>query len=132
MTAFFGPPLASFVSAKKKRQPHPEEYLAARIVHSGQLGGEPPWLPDHVKLKVYDGVSQYEGFRILVEENNLPENSSGNGGLINFGAPFLRRFDPDVSIEMHIDARERARLRARGEAQATAPGNARDHSPMCA
>ena len=103
MTAFFGPPLASFVSAK-------EAATASRRIfgradsHSGQLGGEPPWLPDHIKLKVYDGVSQYEGFRLLVEENNLPENSSGNRGLINFGAPFLRRFDADVSIEMHIDA----------------------------
>ena len=131
MTAFFGPPLSSFVSAKE-RQPHAEEYLAARIVHSGQLGGEPPWLPDLVKLKVYDGVSQYEGFQLLVEENNLPENSSGNGVLINFGAPFLRRFDADVSIETHIDAPRAGTLRARGEAQAIAPGNARDHSPMCA
>src|SRR6185295_6761682 len=102
---------------QKQRQPHAEEYLAARIVHSGQLGGEPPWLPDLVKLKVYDGVSQYQGFRILVEENNLPENSSGNGGLINFGA----RHSSGGSMPMSLSKctsmpRERARLGARGEA----------------
>jgi hypothetical protein len=34
---------------------------------------------------------------------------------------------------MHIDAPRAGTLAcARGEAQAIAPGNARDHSPMCA
>jgi hypothetical protein len=75
MTASFGQPLSSFVSAKGGATAC-RRILTARIVQSGQFGGEPPWLPD-----------------LLVEENNLPENSSGNGGLIDVGSPFLRPLD---------------------------------------
>jgi hypothetical protein len=62
---------------QKERQPHAEEYLAARIVHSGQLGSEPPWLSHLVKLKIYDGVSQYEGFDPLWKKTISPKIPPG-------------------------------------------------------
>jgi hypothetical protein len=76
---------------EEQRQAHAEDYLAVRMVHSGEPSGRSPWLGNLVQLEVDDCVGEYQRLRIPVEENELLEIATGKKELVDLLTPFFRR-----------------------------------------